>query len=320
MKRPAEDVTVLTNKKPRIGDGNIYDWPECDICLKQFKKPSALRIHYAIHAGDKNYQCEICSHAFTDKSNLIAHVKTVHEKITRFKCDECSKKYFYQSCLNKHKIKHDLRYAYKCDKCGKRMKYESSFNKHSCEKRNTHHNCNVCSKIFDSKKKLTRHLKTHTLTSDYKCEYEQCTKSYKSQDALKIHMFSHTGERPFCCNICEKSFKTKHILQIHIQTHNKPKIKCEQCNKYIGLKQHKCDLQKCGGCKQIFASSQELLIHTSENRKFKCNKCGYCFKRKDHLNNHIITHDSKTKFECDICHELFTTSQSVSRHKLRKHK
>ena len=46
-----------------------------------------------------------------------------------------------------------------------------------------------------------------------------CQKAFGSDSALQIHLRSHTGERPFKCNICANRFSTKGNLKVHFVRH-----------------------------------------------------------------------------------------------------
>ena len=46
-----------------------------------------------------------------------------------------------------------------------------------------------------------------------------CQKIFGSDSALQIHLRSHTGERPFKCNICANRFSTKGNLKVHFVRH-----------------------------------------------------------------------------------------------------
>ncbi|KIK67490.1 hypothetical protein GYMLUDRAFT_238768 [Collybiopsis luxurians FD-317 M1] len=54
---------------------------ECSYCGKGFLRPSALKIHIISHTGDKDYVCpeESCGRRFGVRSNMLRHIRLVHQ-------------------------------------------------------------------------------------------------------------------------------------------------------------------------------------------------------------------------------------------------
>ena len=110
---------------------------------------------------------------------------------------------------------------------------------------------------------------------------EVCGKRCKDQGDLKIHVRSHTNDRPYPCPHCDKAYKTSSARASHVESHMESTHACEVCN----LKFRR----------RILYQRHMKFIHDEQHRA-KCfaeNTCGICGKsylRKSHYKNHLKTH------------------------------
>ncbi|KAI5635940.1 zinc-finger double domain-containing protein [Phthorimaea operculella] len=90
--------------------------------------------------------------------------------------------------------------------------------------------CEICGKKYMSNAALRYHIRTHTGERPYKCAF--CCKTFTMPLFLQLHIRIHTGERPYQCPVCPKAFINPTALQRHDRVHTgvKPYV-CPECGK-----------------------------------------------------------------------------------------
>ena len=76
-----------------------------------------------------------------------------------------------------------------------------------------------CNKEFKAYGHLSDHIKRHLNFKPFKCE--QCGSCFSRSNALKTHMMTHSGERPYVCPYpcCGKRFTEKGNMKTHTKIH-----------------------------------------------------------------------------------------------------
>uniref|UniRef100_A0A8C1WJ34 Growth factor independent 1A transcription repressor b n=1 Tax=Cyprinus carpio TaxID=7962 RepID=A0A8C1WJ34_CYPCA len=163
--------------------------------------------------------------------------------------------------------------------------------------------CIKCSKVFSTPHGLEVHVRrSHSGTRPFACDI--CGKTFGHAVSLEQHRAVHSQERSFDCKICGKSFKRSSTLSTHLLIHSDTRpYPCQYCGKRF---HQKSDMKK------------HTFIHTGE-KPHKCQVCGKAFSQSSNLITHSRKHTGFKPFGCDLCSKGFQRKVDLRRHKETQH-
>jgi uncharacterized Zn-finger protein len=197
---------------------------ECATCLKIFKRKSYLVEHLMSHTGEKPFKCEVCGVNFRRHSNLVRHIKSHSES------DYLTGQHLQRG----RRRSKDNRIKYNCDVCSKTFRVGSHLKMHMM----THNGekpfmCDVCGQFFARQTNMVRHARLHTEGSYQPGEIPRrgrrkknvyfechiCSKPFQHMSRWREHLMSHSGEKPYMCDVCGKFFTRRTNLIRHSKVH-----------------------------------------------------------------------------------------------------
>lgn len=259
----------------------------CNVCEQTFPAPYHLKKHMIKHTKEKHYECPICKKRFSRQGSLHVHQRLHSADSPRYKCAVCPKRFHWQSNLKAHQPTHYDGCA-RCDICKRKFNNTLELDMHAAFHRNdVRFQCVWCRKCYSSRHKLHYHIKnSHVKMPSFQCD--QCDKSFKFSQQLKIHRIVHTDEKPRCY-ICNKTFLTKYNLQSHLTSH-------------VSSKSFECDI-----CGIKFTYKRNLYIHLKR----------HVMARENHPNDlHAALKERKKKMkklQCDTCGRDFAYQKSLEK-------
>ncbi|KAI6104331.1 hypothetical protein F5141DRAFT_182723 [Pisolithus sp. B1] len=157
----------------------------------------------------------------------------------------------------------------------------------------TNHQCDLCSKSFQTAAALAAHLQSKKHIK-YKCNF--CNKSFQTTDGLATHR--RTKNHLFVCPICNQAFVSSDQLEGHrLNAHSRhdpgpsivnavkappppPKVDSPSTKQTSGG-------PSCSQCNQRFPSWPDLNRHIGLSHGYSCSVCGERFPSFTECNQHF---------------------------------
>ncbi|KAF8766806.1 Zinc finger protein Xfin like protein [Argiope bruennichi] len=271
-----------------FSDDNSFHEEECDEYISQPKKPRLSKINI-----QQSYTCGNCNFVCFSKQTLTKHMKnhkdeeglsdrgdedTENDDDSLQKFTKCDEKFCSSEELQEHNIVH--------------MKKENEKKPKFEVEEPGEYSCEICDKIFHSKRRLKKHLLFHVARK---------INDDDDSEKLAIGVERKQRSKDFACEICGKRFAGETCLKKHIMKHENGEITEKKSKR--SKKEKIIQTLICEFCNEEFTGRRGAYVkhvhsHTPE-------VCGICDARfvdrqglREHCKIHIGTEEGRMFVEC----------------------
>ncbi|KAL8642136.1 MAG: hypothetical protein Q9226_008542 [Calogaya cf. arnoldii] len=155
-----DHCTPCSATRPAQKAAAICRWNGCSRNGEPLTDVHKLIRHALTHSNYRDYVCSHCDKACTTKGQLVIHER-VHTGEKPVKCEICSKTTSNESQMAIHRRTHTGEKPHRCDICDFRCADSTNLIKHKKSHFPNNFHCEICSRSFNRKHTLVRHMKVH---------------------------------------------------------------------------------------------------------------------------------------------------------------
>jgi len=153
--------------------------------------------------------------------------------------------------------------------------------------------CKTCLKFFSSKTGVHAHMRTHE-EPKHCCEF--CGRRFQIETVYKIHVRTHTGEKPYKCRFCDYKTAAHSSIYIHERIHPESgKQPYKRYRKNRRLTEYTETHTTCTVCNKTFSNVKNChnhmyFVHEKDPSKglpFTCTICNSTFAYKSNTVAHV---------------------------------
>ncbi|KAM9488260.1 zinc finger protein 1035 isoform 1-T4 [Clarias gariepinus] len=245
----------------------------------------------------QKYFCSYCPHIFARSGNWKLHEKA-HMGNNLVPCSKCGK-YFKRNKVYGHR-KHC---NFKESASREKFNSEKNENAHKSEDKDT--NLIVTNRTCRIAKEMGTSIKER-----FKERCPHCSKRFQFRSYLLRHLHTHLGKNTFACKHCGQKYDCKSSCQQHetLCDGMLSKHEAKQLNESEETKVMPGSATSLKGCTVIIGANGEQL---------KCNFCTKTFTKPRNLRRHILTHTEVKPYRCKTCENCFSRYDHLKYHQTR---